>query len=95
VHPDFKGRTSIKKVLPVLCPHLNYSELGIGDGMTASISWFRAATWGVAMDDEKRKKIFDDLEKYCELDTLAMVEIFNHLVNISRGHGKGPLSVGA
>ena len=36
------------------------------------------------MDEEKRKKIFDDLEKYCELDTLAMVEIFNHLVEVSK-----------
>ena len=95
VHPDFKGRTSIKKVLPVLCPQLSYTDLGIGDGMTASISWFRAATWGGVMDEERRKKIFEDLEKYCELDTLAMVEIFNHLVNISNGYGKGPLSVGA
>jgi hypothetical protein len=84
VHPDFKGRTSIKKVLPVVCPHLSYLELGIGDGLTASISWFRAATWGGAMDEEKRKEIFDDLEKYCKLDTLAMVEIFNYLVEVSK-----------
>jgi hypothetical protein len=85
VHPEFKGRTSIKKVLPVLCPQLSYAGLGIGDGMTATISWFRAATWGRALDDEKRRKIFDDLEKYCELDTLAMVEIFRHLVLVSNG----------
>jgi hypothetical protein len=31
------------------------------------------------MDAETRQKIFDDLEKYCELDTLAMVEIFYRL----------------
>jgi hypothetical protein len=78
IHPEFKGRTSIKKVLPVLCPHLSYKELGIGDGMTASISWFRAATWNT-MEDEQRLQIFADLEKYCELDTLAMVEIFRKL----------------
>jgi hypothetical protein len=72
-------------VLPVLCPQLSYAGLGIGDGMTATISWFRAATWGRALDDEKRRKIFDDLEKYCELDTLAMVEIFRHLVLVSNG----------
>lgn len=78
VHPDFRGRTSIKKVLPVLCPHLSYKDLGIGDGMTATINWFRAATWDT-MDDASRKKIFSDLEEYCKLDTLAMVEIFNCL----------------
>lgn len=79
VHPDFKGKTSIKKVLPVLVPDLSYLDLGIGDGLTATISWFRAATWN-NLDDDVRAKIFDDLEKYCELDTLAMVEIYNRLV---------------
>ncbi|MFM9903537.1 MAG: DUF2779 domain-containing protein [Pyrinomonadaceae bacterium] len=78
IHPDFKGRTSIKKVLPVLVPHLSYLDLGIGDGMTASISWYRAAKWDT-MDEATREKIFDDLEDYCKLDTLAMVEIFNQL----------------
>ena len=82
IHPDFRGRTSIKKVLPVLCPHLSYKELGIGDGMTASISWFRAATWPT-LDAAERERIFKDLEKYCELDTWAMVEIFNHLVGLT------------
>ena len=55
IHPDFKGRSSIKKVLPVLVPDLSYLDLGIGDGMTASISWFRAATWDT-MDDADATK---------------------------------------
>lgn len=83
VHPEFKGKTSIKKVLPVLVPELSYSDLGIGDGMTASISWYRAATWDT-MDEAAREKIFSDLEKYCELDTLAMVRIFERLVDLTR-----------
>jgi len=78
VHPDFKGRSSIKKVLPVIVPEMSYASLGIGDGMTATISWYRAVKWE-AMDADTRQKIFDDLEKYCELDTLAMVEIFKKL----------------
>jgi hypothetical protein len=81
VHPEFKGRSSIKKVLPVMVPEMSYASLGIGDGMTATISWYRAVRWE-AMDAETRQKIFDDLEKYCELDTLAMVEIFNKLVGL-------------
>jgi hypothetical protein len=79
IHPEFKGRSSIKKVLPVLRPQLSYGDLGIGDGLTASISWYRAATWDT-MDGAAKEKIFADLEKYCEMDTLAMVEIFNELV---------------
>lgn len=78
VHPAFNGRSSIKKVLPVLIPELRYDELGISEGMTASISWFHAATWNT-LDDAERKTIYSDLEKYCEMDTLAMVEIFKVL----------------
>jgi len=82
VHPEFKGRTSIKKVLPVLVPELSYKELGIGDGMTATISWFRAVKWET-LSIEERERAFCDLEKYCELDTVAMVEIFRHLVSLA------------
>ncbi|MGB7201805.1 MAG: DUF2779 domain-containing protein [Pyrinomonadaceae bacterium] len=78
IHPDFKGRSSIKKVLPVLVPELKYSDLGISEGLTASISWYRAAKWDT-IDEETRAQIFADLEKYCELDTLAMVEIYRVL----------------
>ncbi len=78
IHPAFKGSSSIKKVLPILVPELSYTELGIGDGLTASISWFRAATWDTVSTNE-RETIFSDLEIYCHLDTLAMVEIFNRL----------------
>ena len=73
-----KGKTSIKKVLPVLVPSLSYKDLGIAEGLTATIKWFRAATW-TTMSDTERLQIFNDLTEYCELDTLAMVEIFNAL----------------
>ena len=78
IHPDFKGKTSIKKVLPVLVPWLSYEELGIAEGMSATIKWFRAATWNT-LSDAETTEIFNDLKEYCELDTLAMVEIFNVL----------------
>ncbi len=78
IHPDFKGKTSIKKVLPVLVPSLSYNELGISEGLAATIKWFRAATW-TSMSDAERLQIFNDLQEYCELDTVAMVEIFRVL----------------
>ena len=80
IHPDFKGKTSIKKVLPVLCPHLDYNALGIGEGMTATIKWFRAATWPTLPETE-RQQIFQDLLEYCTLDTFAMVEIYRCLLS--------------
>lgn len=82
INPEFKGRSSIKKVLPILRPEHSYAALGIGDGMTASISWFRALTWN-SLDDAARQKIFADLEEYCKLDTLAMVEIFRELADLT------------
>ena len=39
VHPGFKGRTSIKYVLPTLVPALNYDALAIREGATASHAW--------------------------------------------------------
>ena len=32
VHPDFRGSSSIKKVLPVLAPDITYSTLASQDG---------------------------------------------------------------
>ena len=82
IHPDFKGRSSIKKVMPVLCPELNYGDLGISEGLTASISWFRAVKWD-SISQTERMRIFNDLQEYCELDTWAMVQIFNVLRALS------------
>jgi len=75
--PRFNGSASIKQVLPVLCPHLSYKELGIQEGGSAQRLWMEAIL------DEKRAdqkdQILDDLIEYCGLDTLAMVEIYNCL----------------
>lgn len=78
IHPEFKGRSSIKKVLPVLVPELSYDELGIGDGLTATIKWFRAVKWDT-LEASEREQIFKDLDAYCFQDTLAMVKIVERL----------------
>lgn len=77
VDPAFKGRTSIKIVLPNLVPHLDYKELGISDGLEATIKWFHAAKR--KLSDSERETIFQDLLEYCTLDTMAMVEIYDVL----------------
>ncbi len=78
----FQNSASLKKVLPVLVPKLSYKELGIQEGGTASESW------RVMVDPNTTKKksqqIYDDLLKYCELDTLAMVEILRELEKITK-----------
>jgi len=70
--PAFKGSSSIKKVLPIIVPHLSYQELAIGEGATAMIKWNEM----VFKNSKDAQKIEQDLLTYCKLDTYAMVEIF-------------------
>ncbi|MGI9425124.1 MAG: DUF2779 domain-containing protein [Hyphomicrobiaceae bacterium] len=77
VDKDFFGSSSIKKVLPVLVPDLSYGELAIQDGEAARREWM-----DVVLNDkpiENRDQVFADLRTYCELDTMAMVRIFDVL----------------
>ena len=76
----FHGSTSIKKVLPVLCPQFSYSNLAVQDGTMALDTWGRMITDPNFNEDiEQTRK---NLLAYCELDTLAMVEIYKFLKNI-------------
>lgn len=80
VHPDFYGSHSIKNVLPVLVPDLSYKSLGIQEGSTASLSWYQMNF--DSLDESQCKKIYSDLLAYCELDSLAMVRIYQELQNV-------------
>lgn len=76
----FKGSYSIKIVLPVLVPSLSYKGMNIAEGATAMASW-NDMVFGNT-DDEQKAQIRADLLKYCELDTLAMVRIFEKLAEL-------------
>lgn len=78
----FNGYTSIKKVLPVICPELSYQGLEVQDGTAAMDAWARMVDPSVAADEKKR--IETALLKYCKLDTLAMVEIYRFLEKLLR-----------
>lgn len=73
--PKLKGSFSIKNVLPLLIPELSYKGMAIAEGATAMMSWYEMV-YGATNDKESIK---DNLLKYCELDTLAMVRIFERL----------------
>lgn len=77
VHKDFMGSYSIKKVLPVLVPELSYADLEINEGGSAQRLWM-GAVLGTKYTNQK-EQILAGLEKYCELDTLAMVRIYEFL----------------
>ena len=76
VHPQFRGSTSIKKVLPVLCPHLRYDLDAIYDGAGAMEAWIRMVE---TSDPVLRARLEAELKDYCRLDSFAMVEIFKVL----------------
>ena len=69
---QFKGRSSIKAILPVLCPQFSYGELVVQNGAQAMDAWYQ---W--VRNDERGETTRDNLLAYCELDTLAMVEILS------------------
>lgn len=80
VHHKFNGSNSIKAVLPVLVPEFSYKNLDIQNGQDASIRWYDAVTG--AVDTNKADQTYEALIKYCCLDTLAMVKIYEYLKNL-------------
>ena len=79
VDKAFLGSASIKKVLPVLVPKLSYKELEVQEGKTAQRLWMDAVLAGKGTAEEK-EELFTHLLSYCELDTLAMVKIYEKLL---------------
>lgn len=71
-----EGSSSIKKVLPALCPELSYNDLEISEGMTASNSFLDLY---YCTDAETIAKTRQNLLAYCHLDTLAMVKLLEVL----------------
>lgn len=79
VDAGFKGSCSIKKVLPVLVPSLSYADLeDVQEGGIASLYWFKH----VYGDSSVKVRVAENLLKYCELDTLAMVEVWKELKGV-------------
>lgn len=78
VDVSFDGSSSIKKVLPVVCPKLNYNDLEVQDGSSAMEAWERM----IAAEPDEAERIANALLEYCERDTFAMVEIYRFLVRL-------------
>ena len=72
-HPAFGGSFSIKSVLPALVPKLAYDDLAVQDGSTAAVLYGRMVNPGTSA--EEAAGIREALLRYCERDTLAMVEV--------------------
>jgi CRISPR/Cas system-associated exonuclease Cas4 (RecB family) len=79
---NFHGRTSIKKILPVLIPDMSYDILDIGEGGDASAA-FAFMAMGL-YGERKIKETKDKLLKYCAQDTLAMIRIHQFLIDVTK-----------
>jgi len=83
-HPNFKGRYSIKVILPTLFPdddELDYKKLGsIQNGGDAMDTF---ANLHLLKEKSQLEAIKKDLLAYCRLDTLAMIRIWEKLCDIS------------
>jgi hypothetical protein len=74
-HPSQHGSWSIKAVLPAVCPDLTYSDLdGVQDGMMAVAAYQEAVNPDTS--PERKAEIRTQLDKYCCLDTFAMVRLW-------------------
>ena len=80
-HPEFRGSFSIKNVLPVLVPGMDYEDLAIADGQTAAARYQRALP---SADSQEGQTTFDDVRAYCARDTLAMVHLRKALAALGR-----------
>ena len=77
-YPEMKNSASIKSVLPAIAPDFTYQDLEIKEGGTASSLYHLSIENKGFLDDN----LAINLLKYCELDTYAMVVIYQFLQKI-------------
>ncbi len=75
-HPDQKGSTSLKTILPVITGQ-SYKDLGIKSGQMANSEFLRVKTEPITKSE--KLEIEKNLIEYCKLDTYAMVLILRKI----------------
>ena len=82
-HPAFRGSFSLKSVLPALIDDLDYAGLAIHEGSTAAASLEALLLHDEAIPIAEVAEIRRNLLAYCGLDTLAMVRLFERLLELA------------
>ena len=83
-HRDFAGSLSIKEVLPVLVPGMDYKDkVRIPDGSEASAKLARLLFYAGELTPAERKELKEELLEYCKHDTFAMVKLLERLKAIA------------
>ncbi len=81
-HPHQHGSASMKAVLPALTGR-GYEHLTIQEGSAAGREFLRV-TFG-QVGEAERLRVRRDLEAYCSLDTMGMVQIVDQLARLTTG----------
>ncbi len=77
-HPEMHGSWSLKAILPTIAADMQYSKLeGIQEGMAASEGYLEAID--PATSPERKAELKEQLLRYCEFDTQAMVRLVQFL----------------
>ena len=88
-HPSQHGSWSIKAVLPAAIPELSYNQLeGVQDGGMAVSAFMEAI--GPATTAERKAEIKKQLFSYCQLDTFAMVRLWQFFRGNHGGNSATP-----
>ena len=87
-HPAMGGHFSIKNVLPVIAPELDYGELDeVQEGTGAQVAYLYA-TLDPSTTPARKADLDAKLRTYCRQDTWAMVEVAYFLARA--GHPTRP-----
>jgi hypothetical protein len=80
IHPGFRGRSSIKKVLPVMAPGFGYDGMAVagGEDAAAVFGFMWIGEYPPETHEEHRRHLLD----YCRLDTEAMVRVHEGLEQV-------------
>jgi len=81
-HPAFHGSFSLKAVLPALVPGDGYADLEIKDGSTAAAALEVLILDASALSQPEKSELRRKLLAYCERDTLAMVKLYERLLEL-------------
>jgi predicted RecB family nuclease len=80
--PEFRGSFSLKKVLPALVPDLDYKDLNIREGGSATAAIYKLL-FDESLDPDTARALRTDLLAYCRRDTEAMVRLLQVLRTIA------------
>lgn len=87
-HPEMRGSWSLKAVLPTIDPELGYADLEVADGTMAQSAFLEMRDPAIA--PARLAQLREDLWRYCERDTLALVRIAEYFQTTPDPRGDTP-----